>query len=86
MPAPDLDAINAKVQEAARRPPSRRRKDDLMAMLDSTLVSVNTRLPRALRDSVKKESVRRGMRLQDVYAEALIAWLNATLAEDATGD
>lgn len=39
------------------------------------LVSVNTRLPMALRDELKKESALRGVTLQDAYAEALQLWL-----------
>lgn len=60
-------------------PPTKRTKSQLMEwarhLETETLVSVNTRLPKALRDDVKKESNRRDMKIQDAYAEALRLWL-----------
>lgn len=69
-------------------PPSKRNKSQLMEwarhLETETLVSVNTRLPKALRDEVKKESNRRAMKIQEVYAEALRLWL-ATEPDDEGG-
>ena len=69
-------------------PPSKRTKAQLLEwarhLETETLVSVNTRLPKALRDDVKKESHRREMKMQDVFAEALQLWL-ATEPDDRDG-
>lgn len=60
-------------------PPSKRNKSQLMEwaryLETEVLVSVNTRLPMALRDEVKKVAALRGVTLQNVYAEALQLWL-----------
>lgn len=70
-------------------PPSKRTKAQLLEwarhLETETLVSVNTRLPKALRDDVKKESHRREMKMQDVFAEALQLWL-ATEPDDEPDD
>lgn len=56
-------------------PPSRRTRAEWRAIHDSELVSVNTRLPRALRDELKKQSVKEKRKIQDIYADALRAYL-----------
>lgn len=70
-------------------PPTKRTKSQLLDwarhLETETLVSVNTRLPKALRDEVKKESHRREMKIQDVFAEALRLWLSTEADEETAG-
>lgn len=70
-------------------PPSKRTKAQLRESLHhletEMLVSINTRIPKALRDDVKKESHRREMKMQDVFAEALRLWLSTEADEETAG-
>lgn len=56
-------------------PPSRRTRAEWRELYESDLVSINSRIPRALRDEMKKAAQEEGRKIQDVYADAFALWL-----------